>query len=166
MRIGKVVQIRINPSDCQSVLDVVKAAGDNPYDGRSFASCVSAALSSLIGVAKKGGIIEEPDPFLYDDRLRVFRGEVGKGGNSRVKKTKADAMYDRVQKHLPPPELPIMSPEYEGSKDVDSMSHTLTGEEKEALFLEYEGLNDKMNKKSANNVEKMRYREVGKMLGF
>lgn len=176
MKGGMVVQVRVNPKDCLAVLDIMESLGINVYDGRSFASCVSVTLSSLIGVARKGGIIkaeEEEGGWEWLNRMEAFQGNQGK--NTKRKKSITDNLYDRVAHGMPAPALPglekekatpLVSPVYDGSKDVDSMSHPLSEEEKEALFLEYEGLNGKMNKKSASNVEKMRYREVGKMLGF
>lgn len=71
MKAGIVSSIRINPKDCQSILDVLDKAGVYTQ-GMSFASMVSLALGSLLEAARKDGIIPEPDPFQYLNRLQPY----------------------------------------------------------------------------------------------
>ena len=74
MRPGIVVQVRINPSTAQSIIDVLDTAGMSSKD-KSFAVCVSAALNILIDTAKNSGVIPEPDPFDYVNKLRHHIGD-------------------------------------------------------------------------------------------
>lgn len=64
LRPGNVVTIRINPTDCMSVVDVVKQAGVLT-PGMSFASMVSLSLSSVMQTLRDQGIIPERDGFEY-----------------------------------------------------------------------------------------------------
>ncbi len=47
MRAGLAVTIRVNPKDCQSVLDVMEKLGINTT-GQSFSQLVALTFSSLI----------------------------------------------------------------------------------------------------------------------
>lgn len=73
MKAGHVATIRINPRDCQSVLDVLDAAGV-PRKALSFAQCVSLAMGCLLETARKGGVIPEPDEFEYLNRMQAYLG--------------------------------------------------------------------------------------------
>lgn len=89
MKAGHVVTIRVNPRDCQSVLDVLDAAGV-PRKALSFAQCVSLAMGCLLETARRGNVIPEPDEFEYLNRLSQY---VGKG---KVRKTvrMSEALHD------------------------------------------------------------------------
>jgi hypothetical protein len=71
MKGGIVATIRINPEDCQSVLDVMEKAGVTTR-GMSFAAMASLAMSSLLNAARQDGIIPTPDPFQYLNRLQPY----------------------------------------------------------------------------------------------
>lgn len=92
MKSGMVAQIRVNPSDCQSILDIMGVLGVDPYDGRSFAVCVSLALSSMIGMVKKAGVIGEPDSFQFLNRMAPFMNSK----NNRAKYLASDQLYRQV----------------------------------------------------------------------
>lgn len=69
MKPGQVVRLRLNPKDCQSVLDVLESTGVNLM-GMSYAQCVSLALSTLLETCRKNGLIPEPDPFQFLNRIQ------------------------------------------------------------------------------------------------
>lgn len=71
MKAGTVVSIRVNPRDCQSVLDVMDASGV-AAKGLSYSQMVSLALSSLLETARKGGLIPEPDEFSFLERMHPY----------------------------------------------------------------------------------------------
>ena len=73
MRAGQVVRLRVNPKDCQSVLDVLNKAGVYTQ-GMSYAQCVSLALSTLLETARVTKMIPEPDPFQFLPRMEPFFG--------------------------------------------------------------------------------------------
>lgn len=99
---GMTPTIRISPKDCLSILDVLDVAG---IDRRtmSFASCTSLALSSLIGMAQRAGIIEMPDGFAYLERVGPYHGQK----NDKRKRVASNNLYERsmrggVAVSLPP----------------------------------------------------------------
>lgn len=101
-RAGMVVQLRINPKDCLGILDIVNACNIDPYDGRSFAQCVSIALSAMVGMSRRAGIIvEEEDGFQFMNRLGPFLDSK----NDKRKYRYDDALYKRAEKGLEPPDL-------------------------------------------------------------
>lgn len=71
MRAGKVVRIRVNPTDCLSVLDLCEKVGI-PTSGMSYAQCVSVALASLLETARVQKILPKPDPFQFLNRMQPF----------------------------------------------------------------------------------------------
>lgn len=71
---GVVVRIRINPTTCMSVLDTLEAVGIDVRE-KTFATCVSAALNILVETAKKSGVLPEPDPYEYSERMKYHQGE-------------------------------------------------------------------------------------------
>ncbi len=81
MKAGHVVSIRVNPRDCQSVLDILDAVG-YPRNGITFAQCVSLALGSLLETARKSELIPEPDEFEYLPRMQPYLGK--KGQRARI----------------------------------------------------------------------------------
>lgn len=102
MKAGMVTQIRVNPKDCLAILDLMVACGIDPYDGRSFAQCTSLALSSLVGVARKAGIIPlDEDGFQYANRMAPFL-------NSRNDKRKYrydEMLYKRASADISAPDM-------------------------------------------------------------
>lgn len=79
MRPGLVVTQRVNPKDCMSVVDVIKATGMN-VRGMSFPAMVSLTLSSLLEQMRQQGIIPTRDGFEY---LEIMQPYLGSGRNKR-----------------------------------------------------------------------------------
>lgn len=82
MKVGIVARIRVNPRDCQSLLDVLDRAGVQRQN-MSFSGCVSMALASLLETARLQKIIPEPDPFNYLNRLSQYVGNGNAQQNTR-----------------------------------------------------------------------------------
>lgn len=109
MKYGMVAQIRINPEDCQSILDTMGILNIDPYDGRSFAQCVSIALSACLGAYRKAGTLPEVDPYQYLNRMGPFIG----ARNNKRKVAAADAFYQAGSKAtatLQQPTTPVHHP--------------------------------------------------------
>lgn len=117
MKAGMVTQIRVNPADCQSVLDIMGIVGIDPYDGRSFAQCVSIAFSSMIGSLKKSGIIEEPDSFQYMNRMATFVGS----RNDKRKYVASEALYRNASQGMATPTLPTAHVPHPGQYVPDTV---------------------------------------------
>ena len=77
MKAGHVVSIRVNPRDCQSVLDLLDAAGI-PRRALTFAQCVSLALGSSLETFRKDGTLPEVDEFEYLNRMQPYLGRMAK----------------------------------------------------------------------------------------
>lgn len=73
MKAGQVTRLRVNPKDCQSVLDLLDRIGV-PYQNLSFSQCTSIALASLLETARVHKTLPEPDPFQYLNRMSPFLG--------------------------------------------------------------------------------------------
>lgn len=71
MKGGIVATIRINPEDCQSILDVMEKAGVTTR-GMSFAAMASLAMASLLNAARQDKVIPTPDPYQYLNRLQPY----------------------------------------------------------------------------------------------
>lgn len=150
VKAGMVAQIRVNPSDCQHVLDIMGVLGVDPYDGRSFAQCVSLAFTSLIGMACKAGIIPtEVDTFQYLNRMGPFIDS----RNNKNKAAHASALYERQMAGVTPSltmpthSVPVPGqyvPAHLRSRGVPTPSHTGGSEatlmQDPALLQEYEEL--------------------------
>lgn len=111
MKAGMVTQIRINPGNCQAILDVMAACNIDPYDGRSFAQCVSLSLDALIGMARRAGVIpEEIDPYQYLNRMGPFLNS----GNTKKKHRYDDMLYQRASHGIQAPDMgyrpPVVKP--------------------------------------------------------
>lgn len=89
MKAGHVATIRVNPRDCQSVLDVLDAAG-LPRKSLSFAQCVSLALGSLLETARRSNMIPEPDEFQYLNRMQEYMTPARRKKTVRI----ADALHN------------------------------------------------------------------------
>jgi hypothetical protein len=89
VKAGHVATIRVTPRDCQSVLDVLDAAGV-PRKSLSFAQCVSLALGSLLETARRGKMIPEPDEFEYLNRMQEYMTPARRRKTVRV----ADALHN------------------------------------------------------------------------
>lgn len=78
MKAGIVSTIRVNPRDCQSILDLCELLG-LPTQGMTFSAMHSMALSSLLETARHAKMIPEPDEFQYLNRMARYIKERGKG---------------------------------------------------------------------------------------
>jgi hypothetical protein len=105
-RAGHVVTIRVNPEDCQGVLDVMRVLNVDPYDGRSFAVCVSLALSSMLVSLRKSGVTPEIDHFQYLNRMGPFL----KARNDKRKKSINDGLYSTAMHGVSAPAIPSRHP--------------------------------------------------------
>lgn len=104
---GMVARVRVSPKDCLGIMDLIDSMGIDPYQ-HSFSGCVSLALSSLIAVARKGGIIKaDEDGFQYLNRLEPFMGQA----STKVKRERTNAMYERAVYGLSAP-MPPQQPQY------------------------------------------------------
>lgn len=172
MKPGMVTQIRINPSDCQAILDVLQACNINPYDGRSFAQCTSMALSALIGMARNAGALPEVDEFQYLNRMQHFLA--GSNNKKRVKMAQTMLM-DRIQGkqvHLEMPKDLEVSLPAECNEDrragvvtssvaIEPMDEDM----KKELVVEYISLNERLNEgEKLSQQEQARYDFLNKVL--
>lgn len=73
MKAGMVVRLRVNPKDCQSILDLLDRVSI-PHDNLSFSQCVSLALASLLETSRMHKTLPEPDAFQYMNRMQKFYG--------------------------------------------------------------------------------------------
>lgn len=119
MKAGMVTQIRVNPRDCQAVLDIMGIIGVDPYDGRSFAQCVSMAFSSMIASLEKSGVLQEPDPYQYLNRMAPFIDS----RNNKRKYAGAEALYRNAANGMQAPTLPSVNVKHPGQY----VPETITG---------------------------------------
>lgn len=105
MKGGTTAHIRISPADCISTLNVLEGAGINTT-GMSFASCVSLAYSSLLGMARKAQLIEEPDTFQYLNRMQTYLGT----GNNKKKHDITSNLYERSMRGSTALSMPPVRP--------------------------------------------------------
>lgn len=70
-RPGRVVQIRVTPRDCLSVIDVWDKLGVK-IEGASFSQLVSTALASALESFRKNGIIPDRDGTEYSRMMERF----------------------------------------------------------------------------------------------
>lgn len=101
MKAGMVVQVRVNPGNCQAILDIMRACNIDPYDGRSFSQCVSISLDALIGMARRAGVIGEVDPYQYLNEMGPFLGS----GNNKRKHRYDQELYNRASHGVHAPDL-------------------------------------------------------------
>lgn len=113
MKAGHVATIRVNPRDCQSVLDILDTAGI-PRQALSFAQCVSLALGCLLETSRASGVIPEPDEFEYLNRLSQY---VGRGRRS----TKV-RMAEAIHSIGPKLRAPVL--DGQGAQDGSGVAHS------------------------------------------
>ena len=173
MKAGMVSSIRINTKDCLAILDLMNVVGIDPYDGRSFASCVSLAISSLIEVARNSSIIKkEEDGFQFLNRMQPFLAK----GNDRMKRKLADAMHKRAAEGIAAPSLlhaitlpapTIKAGWQELEKENAAKVMPLDEETKALLFDELQELNErKNNREELSQNEEDRYLLLTEQLGY
>ena len=101
MKGGNVARIRVNPKDCQSVLDLLDKVRI-PRQHMSFAQCVSIALSSLLETARINKTLPEPDPFQYINRMGQY---LGNGHKHHQMKMRATSAIGSIGEHFQAPAL-------------------------------------------------------------
>lgn len=99
MKAGVVVRIRVNPQDCQSVLDLLQRIGIE-HRTLSFSQCVSTAFASLLETARVNRMLPEPDPFQYLNRMNLHIGQ-GRGLQGK-RKAAADTIGSIGEKFSAP----------------------------------------------------------------
>src|SRR5574337_502417 len=68
---GKVINIRLNPTECLQVLDFLKKAGIST-EGKTFSTCASIVLHALMKDAQIRNVLDEPDGFEFNNRMEQF----------------------------------------------------------------------------------------------
>jgi len=68
---GKVVYLRVNPTESLQVLDFLKHAGIE-VSGRTFSNCVSLVWHALVQDANIRGVFREVDGFTFNERMAQF----------------------------------------------------------------------------------------------
>lgn len=169
MKYGMVAQIRINPEDCQSILDTMGILNIDPYDGRSFAQCVSIALSACLGAYRKAGTLPEVDPYQYLNRMGPFIG----ARNNKRKVAAADAFYRAGSKATATLEQPAQqvrhpgqfTPEYlrQNAREGDIIPIREEFDRDKAQE-EYEWLKGKLMRQEANEEEIGRFGHLQNLL--
>lgn len=182
MKAGMVAQIRVNPKDCQSILDMMGVLGIDPYDGRSFAQCVSLALSSALHGMRTNRILPEVDPFQYLNRMGPFL----QSRNNKRKANMAEMLYQRAMATggVVAPVMPIMEnpkpflPEHlenlrtaqqgwtsSGPSDTAAVPMQLDDATRELLGEELDALYQRLNKgDELSPAEKQRFDDLNKTL--
>lgn len=82
MKPGRTANIRINPKDCMSCIDVVKKTGIN-LQGASFAIIVSTALASMLESFRQNGLIPTRDGFEYAEIMATYPKQ-GRANHARA----------------------------------------------------------------------------------
>lgn len=171
MRAGMVVSIRVNPRDCQSVLDVMKLVGMK-VDGHSFSHMVSLTLSALLETQREAGNIPEPDEFQYLNRMQQFmtgrngkklavaRAIAGAGAKVRMPALPKFAAAD-------PLEMPADEGEAESSPEtfttVDAVELKMAGKEMTELLAKRDAAEDNPGI-SWSESDKDRLRELHRLI--
>jgi len=79
--VGRVVSIRVNPTDCMAVVDLVDKIGLH-IPGMSFSQAVSIALSSAMESLRRAGAIPTRDGFEFSEMMQKYpnfnKGSKGK----------------------------------------------------------------------------------------
>ena len=99
MKAGLVVRLRVNPKDCQSILDLLNKVGV-PYNNLSFSQCTSLALASLLETARTHKTLPEPDPFQFINRMGNF---IGQGHTMQRKRLAAANALGNIGEHFQAP---------------------------------------------------------------
>lgn len=99
MKAGLVVRLRVNPKDCQSILDLLDKVGV-PYNNLSFSQCTSLALASLLETARTHKTLPEPDPFQFINRMGNF---IGQGHTMQRKRLAAANALGNIGEHFQAP---------------------------------------------------------------
>lgn len=88
-KVGRVVQIRVNPKDCMAVVDVIQAARMH-FTGMSFAQAVSTALACAMESFRQNNIVPTRDGFEYTAMMEPFPDNT----------TERKKLYFKVQTNL------------------------------------------------------------------
>jgi len=89
---GRVVKIRVSPTDCMSCIDVAKQVG-YLREGISFAEVVSVALRALLQTVRQQSIVPDRDGFEYSEMMAPFRDQPHIDRALKVRLTKALGLH-------------------------------------------------------------------------
>lgn len=120
MRAGAVVSVRVNPLDCQSILDLMEKVGISTH-GMSFSQMVSLGLSSLLETQRVAKVLPEPDPFQFLNRMAPYRGKMRNGAKSQV----TNMLYGQGDKIQAPA---LQLPRAEPAESLDTYGDKIAGE--------------------------------------
>ena len=131
---GRVIYIRVNPSDCMSCIDVVKKAGMN-LQGASFSMIASAALSSSLESFRQNGIIPTRQGFEYLDMMKEYPMTDKQG---RARALAINRTFQMLGSRLQVPAVVPMDPRKKVRFDAlafknEADPHNMSVEEKEEL---------------------------------
>ena len=130
---GRSVYIRVNPKDCQSVVDVLKRVDILPR-GMSFSQGVSIALASCLEGLRQAGVIPTRDGYDFNEVMAAFP---------------LDRKADRVRK------LDITGV-IQGKGDFEAPPIIVETPERARRRLRYEELRFKLNNDALNFSEENR----------
>lgn len=168
MKAGMVVQIRVHPEDCLSILDLIQSVGGDPYDGRSFAQMVSFSLKSLIGVAIRGGIVGEPDREQFLNRMAPFI----ESRNNKRKHDASEAMYVRAAHGIgmPVPHITnlegagVSIPRQDAASPLLQLAARETDNRIEEYKKEYREIQEKLDRSEATPADLERFMELDRII--
>lgn len=100
LRGGRVVSVRVNPTDCLAVDDVVQKIGLY-VPGMSFSQAVSIALAASMETFRKGGFIAVRDGFEYSQLMGKYPAEA-----SRKRQYDINRAVDNVGSNISMPYVP------------------------------------------------------------
>jgi hypothetical protein len=72
MRAGSVVNIRVNPRDSMSVVDLIRQGNVPNMEGMSFAQMVSITLSSCLEELRKKGVVPTREGYEYSEMVGPY----------------------------------------------------------------------------------------------
>lgn len=88
MRHGKVVSIRVNPTDCMAIVDMAQKLGVSE-SGMSFSQLVSISLTSLLEAMRQNNVIPTRDGFEYGRMLAAYPNPRGEARKAAIAMTRA-----------------------------------------------------------------------------
>ncbi len=146
MKGGMVIRLRVAPLDCLYILQLLDVAGIDASK-LSFSAATSAALSTLIEVAKKAEIIQEESGFDYTPRMEKYLG-IDKRGK---RKEQAERLFEKAKSGL------SLAP----ANRKEGKNPDLTQEE---LIFHLSRLEEKKEAEGLNEEEQERYDEYTDLL--
>lgn len=125
-RAGEVVRIRVNPTDCMGVVDVVRLSGISTRN-MSFSQMASLALTSLLEGARTVGAIPTRTGYEYNELV----GPHLQGERTGAKLEVAQALYKQAADGRIPSFVPSPTKALEVSADADEFKSLSTSTQEE-----------------------------------